>query len=293
MPICYSLVGMRRSRRRSEQHKPFLSPPPLSQPYLAGRVHLVLDKAGAREMVQAAFESPVSYVGIDTEYRFAEDQPTRLRGGKVTWHDIRSIRPFCIAFAIASSGRMLRFVVDLRINDLLPMVQEVLDLPAAFVSHYAKAELFTVWSLGLRKPRILWDTLLAERALHLGGCPLRARARRAESVEEAVRLKQDATAMADESLSLDATAARYGIVIPRFGAKAALQSSFLTKPLDAPLTQAEAEYCAADAQATAEIRGPQRRCLRSGRHLRNTRRCRDALECHGSGDRVDWGPLRP
>ena len=209
-------------------------------------------------MVQAAFESPVSCVGIDTEYRFAEDQPTRLRGGKVTWHDIRSIRPFCIAFAIASSGRMLRFVVDLRINDLLPMVQEVLDLPVPFASHYAKAELFTVWSLGLREPRILWDTLLAERALRLGGCPLRARARRAESVEEAVRLKQDATAMADESLSLDATAARYGIVIPRFGAKAALQSSFLTKPLDAPLTQAEAEYCAADAQATAEIRGPQR-----------------------------------
>ena len=64
--------------------------------------------------------------------------------------------------------------------------------------------------------------------------------------------------MADESLSLDATAARYGIVIPRFGAKAALQSSFLTKPLDAPLTQAEAEYCAADAQLTAAIRGPQR-----------------------------------
>ena len=147
--------------------------PPLSQPYLADRVHLVLDQAGAHDMVQAALESPVSCIGIDTEYRFAEDRLIRLRGGKVTWHDIRSIRPFCIAFAIASSGRMLRFVVDLRINDLLPMVQEVLDLPVPFTSHHGKSELFTVWSLGLREPRILWDTLLAERALRLGGCPLR------------------------------------------------------------------------------------------------------------------------
>jgi hypothetical protein len=63
--------------------------------------------------------------------------------------------------------------------------------------------------------------------------------------------------VADESLSLDATAARYGIVIPRAGDKATLQSEFLIKPLDAPLTQAEAEYCAA-AQDTVEIRILQR-----------------------------------
>ena len=63
--------------------------------------------------------------------------------------------------------------------------------------------------------------------------------------------------MADESLSLDTTAARYGIVIPRAGDKATLQSEFLIKPLDAPLTQAEAEYCAA-AQDTVEIRILQR-----------------------------------
>ena len=117
---------------------PFM--PPLSQNYLAGRVHMVQDKAGALEMVQAAFESPVSCIGIDTEYRFTEDQPIRLRASKDNWHDIRSTRPFCVALAIVSLGRMLRFVVDVRVTDLLPLVQQVLDLPVPFASHYAKAE---------------------------------------------------------------------------------------------------------------------------------------------------------
>ena len=156
-------------------------------------------------------------------------------------------------------------MVDLRVKDLLPLVQKVLDLPVPFVSHYAKAELFLLWSLSLREPRIIWDTHLAERALHLGTCPLRARSRAAESQEEAVGLKQQADAVASQSLSLDSTAARYGIAIIRHGSKHALQSSFLTKPFDEPLTQLEAEYCAEDAQITAEIRAPQRvACDRAG-----------------------------
>ena len=145
--------------------------PPLSQIYLAGRVHMVQDKAGALEMVQAAFESPVSCIGIDTEYRFTEDQPIRLRSSKDNWHDIRSTRPFCVALAIVSSGRMLRFVVDVRVNDLLPLVQQVLDLPVPFASHYAKAELFAIWSLGLREPRILWDTLAGGEGVAPGRLP--------------------------------------------------------------------------------------------------------------------------
>ena len=45
-------------------------PPPLARDYLAGRVHLVQDSGGARTLVQAAYESPVTCIGIDTEYRF-------------------------------------------------------------------------------------------------------------------------------------------------------------------------------------------------------------------------------
>ena len=160
---------------------------------------------------------------------------------------------------------MLRFVVDLRVASLLTLVQEVLDLPVPFACHHAKAELFALWSLGLREPRLVWDTLLAEKALRLGRCPLRARARRAEDDAEAARLKRAAAAEEAESLALERTAARYGITVPSRGAKATLQASFLTKPLEAPLTQTEVDYCAADAQATAAIREPQRAaCDRAG-----------------------------
>jgi DNA polymerase I-like protein with 3'-5' exonuclease and polymerase domains len=238
-------------------------PPPLARDYLADRVHFVQDSGGARALVQAAYELPVNCVGIDTEYRFEKDYPIRLRGD-YEWHDIRSVRPFCLAFAIISDHRMLRFVVDLRLRDLLPMVQEVLDLAVPFACHHAKAELFALWSLGLREPRLVWDTLLAEKALRLGRCPLRARARRAED-DEAARLKRIAAAEEIESLALERTAARYGITVPSHGAKATLQASFLTKPLEAPLTQTEVAYCAADAQATAAIREPQRTaCDRAG-----------------------------
>src|SRR5512135_3641477 len=107
--------------------------------------------------------------------------------------------------------------------------------------------------------------MLAEKALRLGRCPLRARARRAEDDAEAARLKRVAAAEEAESLALGQTAARYGITVPSRGAKATLQASFLTKPLEAPLTQTEVDYCAADAQATAVIRGAQRlACDRAG-----------------------------
>ena len=110
------------------------------------------------------------------------------------------------------------------------MVQEVLDLPVAFATHNARSELFAFWSLGLREPRVLWDTMLAEKALMLGRSPWRRKSREALTDEEAASLKEAANAEQESSLSLCSVAARYNIAIPDVSAKAALQSSFLTKP---------------------------------------------------------------
>ena len=160
---------------------------------------------------------------------------------------------------------MLRFVVDLRVADLLPAVQEVLDLPVAFAAHHARSELFVLWTLGLREPRLLWDTMLAEKALMLGRSPWRRKSREAVTDEDAIRFREAADAAEQTSLSLHSVASKYGIAVPHSPAKAALQSSFLTKPIDEPLTDDEVAYCAGDAQLTAEIRGPQRAaCDRAG-----------------------------
>jgi DNA polymerase I-like protein with 3'-5' exonuclease and polymerase domains len=181
------------------------------------------------------------------------------------WRDIRSIQPFCIAFAIVSGDQLLQFVVDLRITELLGFVQEVLDLPVSFAVHHARVELFVLWTLGLREPRILWDTVRAEKALALGRSPWRRKSREAKTEEEAASLKEVADSEEQSSLSLYSVAARYGIEIPLTYSKSALQSSFLTKPIGEPLTEDEVAYCAGDARLTAEIRGPQRAaCDRAG-----------------------------
>jgi hypothetical protein len=122
---------------------PPMPSPSLSRSYLVDRIHFVQDPDQARDMVQAAYESPVSWIGIDTEYRFSHDQPVPLPNGE-EWRDIRSIRPFCIAFAIVSGDRLLRFVVDLRVDGLRSAVQDVLDLPVPFAAHHARSELFVL-----------------------------------------------------------------------------------------------------------------------------------------------------
>ena len=85
------------------------------------------------------YENPVSWIGIDTEYRFSHDQPVGLPNGD-EWRDIHSIQPFCIAFAIVSEDQLLRFVVDLRSSRPSARVQEVLDLPVPFAAHHARSE---------------------------------------------------------------------------------------------------------------------------------------------------------
>jgi DNA polymerase-1 len=249
------------ARRRASQER---WSPPLARPYFAEHLSVVFDVAAARALVQAAYEFPLAHVGLDTEFRYLQDRPLQLPRG-VDWYDIRSLRPFCVGIALVSEGRLLRFVVDLRRSELLPFVQEVLDLPVPFCCHYAKADLFALWSAGLREPRRVWDSWLAEKALRLGRSRTRRAARQARDDGAAMDLARAAEAEEEQALSLDATAARYGLGPGRGGAKTSLQSSFLSKPLDAPLTRDEAEYCAADAGLAAALREPQRvACDRQG-----------------------------
>jgi DNA polymerase I-like protein with 3'-5' exonuclease and polymerase domains len=215
-------------------------------------------------MVQAAYENPIVCIGVDSEFKFLNDQPVVLPNGD-EWRDIRSILPFCIAFVMISGDQLLQFVVDLRSAELLSFVQEVLDLPVPFVAHHARSELFVFWTLGLPEPRTFWDTMLAEMALMLGRSPWRWKSREAKTDEESASLKEMADAEEKSSLSLYSVATRYGIKNPHNLTKSALQSSFLTKPIDEALTEDQIEYNAGDARLTALIRGPQRAaCDRAG-----------------------------
>ncbi|WP_339912188.1 DNA polymerase [Symmachiella dynata] len=236
---------------------------PLSAAKLSRQVQVVKTSEEAEQMVQLVYEAPVSYIGIDTEYRFAADAPIALNSKK-EWRDIRSIQSFCLAFAVVGDRTIVNFAIDLRLTSLLPFIQRVLDLPVPFVCHHAQSELFVLWQLGLREPRIVWDTLLAERALRLGKKTFRARTSGISEYEE-IRTQAAAEEAYTKGLGLDAVADRYGIPISRSATKLQLQESFLTKPVDEPLTKEELRYCAEDAEITAQIREPQRMaCDRSG-----------------------------
>jgi DNA polymerase-1 len=239
-------------------------PPPLATAPLAGRVTFVDTIDPGRRLVQAAHELPLACIGLDSEFRYREQVPLGLPRGK-DWWDIRTRQPFCLALALLSEGRVMAFVVDLRVRELWLLVREVLDLPVPFVCHFAPAELFTLWTLGLREPRTLWDTYLAEKALALGRCRQRARARRAADDQEAAQWSAQAKQDEEDRLRLDHVAARYGLPGRPAAAKEALQSSFLSKPLEAPLTAEEIAYCAEDARTALAIREPQRiACDRAG-----------------------------
>ena len=246
-----------------------IMPPPLSRPYLTGQAHLIQDLDGAQRLVQACLESPVSWIGIDTEFRYESEHPMYVQKAtsthrKEVW-DVRTIHPFCLAFAVASEDALFRFVVDLRVPETLPAVQDVLDLPVPFVAHFARAELFVLWTLGLREPEILWDTLVAERALHLGRFQVRTNSGDDESDPDVIRSRESARHWREHRLSLEQVLLRYGLSHAFGGSKQLLQGSFLSKPFGVALTPTEVDYCAADAQAVAELYPRQRLgCDRAG-----------------------------
>jgi len=237
---------------------------PLSSRKLSREIQIIRDVGDADRMVQFAYEERVSYISMDTEFRFEADAPILLKGKK-WWRDIRSVQPFCLAFAVVGTDVVVRFALDLRLKDLLPAIQAVLDLPVPYVCHYAPAELVVLWRLGFREPRVIWDTLLAEKALCLGRRPTRAQEPALGELAEEIRKHEEAKEVNKRYFGLDAVARRHGIPVTRSSVKHSLQESFLTKPFDEPLTDEELQYCAEDAEITALIREPQRvACDRTG-----------------------------
>jgi DNA polymerase-1 len=95
-------------------------------------------------------------------------------------YDPRSIDPLLLSLALlepveaetaqqnSKDWRLYRFVVDLRVPEVLPSLKSLFQLPVCFVAHYAHADLPCLFQLGLPDPSLLWDTWVHEKAIHLG-----------------------------------------------------------------------------------------------------------------------------
>lgn len=212
-------------------------------------------------------QRPLSHVGIDSEFGF--DRPPVLLARQREKLDIRSIRPLLLSLALvepvsATESHLYPVVIDVRDHAVQEPLRALLGLPLCFVGHHLKSEWFCLWRLGLLEPDRLWDTFIAEKALHLGRQHPRYRQPvQADALEQA-RANEDAAAEQGFRLSLVATCHRYGVPHAFASEKRSLQQSFLQHAPHEPFSEQQRAYAAEDAIAAARLYEPQ--VLQSTRH---------------------------
>src|SRR5262249_13411289 len=135
---------------------------------------------------------------------------------------------------VAETDLVVRFVIDLRRQDLVPAIAGLLRLHTIFVAHNFGAEFMTLWALGIDPvfPQI-YDTWVAARALTLGrghrSIELLAEAREAEDFAA----EAEAEEMLAGHLSLVGQCVIYEINHRYAIEKNSLQRSFLKHRSDA------------------------------------------------------------
>jgi DNA polymerase-1 len=233
---------------------------PRAPQYYVGQLTPVQDAAGAQALLEFARQRPLAFIGFDTEFRY--DRPGVVVSKHKTAYDPSSIRPFLLALALAEPDdpdrlTFYRFVVDLRVPDVLPALADLLRLPCCFVGHYTHAELLCLFKLGLPEPRQLWDTWVAEKARYLGQNHKNYKSKPGADEGEQTRAAAELEEEDAFSYGLVSTCRRYGVPYPFAGDKDRLQRSFLDHPADAPFSREQLEYAAADAISAASLYLPQ------------------------------------
>lgn len=220
--------------------------------YYASKTNFVDSLDGVQAMLNFVLQRPLSHIGFDTEFRY--DRPGVVIDKRNTAHDPRSVQPLLLSLAIAEpfdgkQGCLYSFVIDLRKPELLPVLMEIFRLPVTFSGHFAKAELFCLWRLGLPEPNILWDTFIFEKIMHLGRHHHRYKLQKSADALEQIQAKEEAVEKEVFGFSLVATCQRHGVAYRMETDKKRLQQSFLIHSNDAPFSQAQIDYAAEDAIA--------------------------------------------
>jgi len=211
-------------------------------------------------MVDLALQRPLSFIGVDTEFRYRRPPVLLGRGKEV--YDIRSIHPLLLSIALVEPCRdggyqVYPFVVDVRDPGIAAVLHDLFRIPVCFVGHNLKVELFCFWQLGIPAPGFLWDTYIFEKFRILGRYHPQRSASQDDVDVEAIRAKEEILEQKQFRLSLSATCLRYGISHRFSGDKEALQRSFLIHEDDKLFSPAQIEYSAEDAVVAAQLYIPQ------------------------------------
>jgi DNA polymerase-1 len=226
---------------------------PVDLDVAVAKTRLICSAAEGAELLHTLQSLPVSAVALDSEYQFGRP-PVTLRNGK-EWSDVRSQTPICFSLAALvtqdGSQSILRAVLDVRSPGVAEALGAILRLRVPTVMHYSKAELFSLWSLGLDPdfPQ-LFDTHLAAACLQLGAHHRRSSVGTEDA--EALGAAAEQARAKLHLLSLAGQCAHYDLPFPFTGSKDELRMRFLELG-DEPLDQRMVEYAAADAEWTLRL----------------------------------------
>jgi DNA polymerase-1 len=229
---------------------------PLAPRFFSHRLTYVDSSAGAKGLLDFARQRPLSFIGIDCEYRYARPG-VPIKKDRL-WFDPRSIEPLLLALTLVEpqSDKLVAlysFVIDLRRPEVLDPLRHLLELPLVFCTHYSQAELFCLWQLGLPTPALLWDTWAAERAFLLGLYHGRYQSERPQDAIEEPQADEEADDQIAFNCKLVTSCQRRGVPYRFAGDKDRLQASFLTASADERFTEEQLAYAAADAEAVARL----------------------------------------
>lgn len=231
------------------------APLPQAPAFYAGAVTFVETAEAAVKMVEFARQRPISHIGIDTEFSYTRPPVDLSRGMKA--YDPRSIAPLLLSVSLAEpcdgGYHAYTFVVDLRVDGLVPALQELMRLPGPFVGHYLKVEYFCLWQLGVTEPNQTWDTWAAERSLGLGTTHPGYRLPENADDIDATKAKEEAAEDDEFTMRLTALCRRYGVPYEMASEKELLQRSFLEMNRNERFSEAQIRYAAEDAKAAAGI----------------------------------------
>jgi len=224
--------------------------------YYAERITFVETIEQAQALLEFALQRPLSHIGFDTEFGY--DRPGIIIDKRNTAYDPRSIRPLLLSLALAEPGQsdggcLYSFVIDLRVNGLHHILNDLFRLSLPIVGHYAKAELFCLWQLGITAPLMLWDTFILEKLLNLGRHHHKYRLRSVAHEFERLQAKEESGENKRFGFSLVATCQRYGVAYRMETEKERLQQSFLNHPQQAPFSEEQIAYAAEDAIAAGRL----------------------------------------
>lgn len=201
----------------------------------------------------------VKAIAADSEYWIS--RASRFKRSNTHWYDIRSQYPIVFSLSVLVSrtaeteGYIIQYAFDVRQKEVLPSLENIFRLRVPFIFHNIKAELFSLWSLGLEiELHQIYDTQIAAATLILGIHHHRCKPDfQASSDVEQIEMKDDSASQRSHYLSLVGQCNKYGLQHPFEKQKEQLQQEFLNFQPTTKLEERHIEYAVADSTLTLQI----------------------------------------